>query len=116
MDQATVQTISALLDEMAARFGATGAHLWEELVRYQVVTAQGMLVLNGFLVVVGVAFGIASLYAWQRDEHFSDTAIAMCGVSVFTLLMSVIMFSDAGIAALATLAAPEAATLKALIP
>ena len=120
MDTTTVQAVSAMLDEFAARFGATGAHLWGELVRYTVVGA----VADVFTSVIALA-ALAALTVWFcRLENARDASerwdppgwgfgAILCGIGV--IISGVTVLGCVGNLARA-MVAPEAATLKALLP
>ena len=115
MDTTTVQTVSAVLDEFAVRFGATGAHLWEEMVRYQVASAIADVIV--FPMITAIAFGV---FSWARkkagEEDYAEGWVVL-SVSVGVISGVLAIISTVAIAALIpTLVAPEAATLKSLIP
>ena len=109
------EELSAVLDELGRRFGATGAELWAELVRYEVVGA--LAVAGGFLV---AAAGL-TIFAWRLWEkhrnggNYNDwdvpagIATAFAGFAWIGVVISV-----AG--AIVTLAAPQAAVIRGLLP
>ena len=105
------QEIGQILDEFATRFGATGAELWAELVRYEVAGA-----------VMDVIWPLAVLIAAYAVFRYRKIAINSDVQEVSAVVGSVGMV--VGFAAIlfgvfslvTTLAAPQAATLKGLLP
>lgn len=102
-----LQTVSGLLDELGTRFGATGAHLWEQLVRYEVVQAvagtvavAGAWGVAGVLLVVGVKKDI--------EELFIPAGIAFAILSLIGVLSLPW--------AIGAMLVPEASVLNGLLP
>ena len=106
-DSTVVQTVAGILDELGARFGSTGAHLWEQLVRYTVVEASvgAGIVVVAFFVAAGV-FVVGA--AKENDDIKFGGLLAMvsCGVAAAIVLSW----------AIPTILAPEAAVLMDLLP
>ena len=112
------QGVGEVLDQLGTRFGATGAHLWEQLVRYQyteALTGVGVIV---FLWVLLICVAVATrgkdlmteetypeLTTWGMVRN--GTWIALAVVVVVTIISTVNLVP--------TLLAPEAATLRSLI-
>lgn len=103
------QEISAILDELSARFGATGAELWSEMVRY--------------VVTVNIAWGIiaiAALYPVVRwflrvyDESPDKDIVGIVGGGGLALFL--IFAGVAIVTAIATLVSPQAATIQWILP
>jgi hypothetical protein len=112
------QEIAAILDELAARFGTTGARLWEQLVRYEVATSVAET-----LIVTLAAITLLLISKWcakkakQDEEYFNEEGWKVIGV--LSLVVGIIVAACALGAisyAVGALIAPEAATLRGLIP
>lgn len=110
--------ISQILDEIAARFGTTGARLWEQLVRYEVATAVAEAII---MPLICLAAFKAAQYLFKQaedaDEYDTKPFLQVVGsvfsaVFAITLVMSLVSF----IYVAGALVAPEAATLKSLLP
>jgi ABC-type cobalamin transport system permease subunit len=112
------EQLSAVLDELAARFGATGAELWRELVRYEIATAATTPVVLAF-VAIGVTVGAKK--AWEmyhaakaRGSHFADSfgawiITAFAGLAWAGCVASLAYF-------VVVLSAPQAAVIRGLLP
>ena len=102
-----LQTVSSILDELGTRFGSTGAHLWEQLVRSELATAWTIIVmLSGAWVISGLVL------LWGLKENEEDLmGIGGTGFCIISLA-SLFIFPWA----ISALIAPEAAVLKGLLP
>ena len=110
------QNIGEILDALAARFGTTGIHLWEVLVRQQYIEAIWGLM---FMAITGV-FG----FIWMNWlKRRGDTAAADEGIELFGMIVGGIIlfiFVIASVVELLTVVPgffnPEFYALKELLP
>ena len=98
------QEIAAILDDFAARFGTTGARLWEQLVLREV--AMALAVPASFLVMALLFLGVRTRIK-DKDGR---------GVLVVATVIASVLFIAFTATAVVTLAAPEAAVIKGLLP
>lgn len=115
------EQLEQALDVLAERFGSTGAHLWEQLVRHHVAD----VVADASMAVVFLAF--SSLWAWLCWRDFRDNRQA-CFKSDIRLgdagLLLGVVFVAMGLLASAmgvsdmipVLVAPEGSLLVDLLP
>lgn len=89
-------TVSKILDELAKRFGSTGAHLWEVLVRQAFDSSLINLLVGGgaslFLI------GLSGLLFWvgNQESHNCDTdgfyacggVAGLLGVFILAVILS----------------------------
>jgi hypothetical protein len=101
------QEIANVLDELAARFGATGAHLWEALVRYELAVAMTAASVTLILTIVFFV-----LLRWARPR-FDDELVVLVVSSVGIALMISFIVT---LYHIPTMIAPEAAVLRGLLP
>ena len=108
----TVATeIQEVLDVLAARFGATGEHLWSVLVRQQLI--EGWMIFGSLLVAlvaVSVTIPLANNQGWDKDGPGWDVVAAICGL---WFIVSFVVFGTTGIPHLLN---PEFYALKILLP
>lgn len=111
MNQEMSQQVEAVLDQLGARFGATGAELWSEVVRYTLV-----LNVASALVCVGLsaAFVWGLRLAWNRAGRFDREAVGIFGGIIGLCL--IVFTAIAVVTAVATVASPQAAAIRSLIP
>ena len=111
------ENISTVLDELALRFGATGAHLWGELVRYEVLDATVGLASLLFLLVLAVVGAMVvfrySPPALRGDRDVLDALKIVSVAAISALLFILVLW---GPTAVVTILAPEAAVLRGLLP
>jgi hypothetical protein len=101
------QEIANVLDELAARFGATGAHLWEELVRYELAVAATSA---GATLVLTIVFFALLRWAWPRlDDENVVFVVASVGIVLTISFIATLCY-------IPTMIAPEAAVLRGLLP
>lgn len=109
-----VENISQILDELAVRFGATGAHLWEELVRYHVTMAvaeSAVCVVTAGVCIAALGYCKRKSDCWEFGGDGFAAAACLLGIGAFIfVVVSVATFPHA----LGAIVAPEAATLKSL--
>ena len=108
------QEIGQILDEFATRFGATGAELWAELVRYEVYSAVADAVISPMMLVLG---GVTLWWGLKKYEETSADGwgVAIIGGGIAFVIGIICTFVSAW-TLFVTLAAPQAATLKGLLP
>lgn len=108
-----VQTISEIFDALSLRFGATGTHLWEEMIRYKFYSALIPIIITGIALVVSAIF-MKKMFVLYREDRFKYDGHAFVSALVFVMLVIVFMFtvSISGPVVLA----PEAAVIQSLIP
>ncbi len=98
--------LSLVLDQLALRFGETGAHLWQALVAYEKIQGAMGLVVGGFAVVVSVVL----LKAAKAANSSDDTAYLMIVAGAVAILA--LIFTAAF---LPIYLVPEAVVLKNLL-
>ena len=108
------QEIGQILDEFATRFGATGAELWAELVRYQVVGSVMQVVLCAIAALVA---WLVSMHGWRKYKETHDDVYGFptCIGATIAISTTIATFVNSWHLAV-TLAAPQAATLRELLP
>jgi len=99
--------LAGVLDELAARFGSTGAALWESLVRHEIATAW--FAVSAVVVMVFVA-ALLVVVGYAKDEE--DAVFGGFVVGIIALVVGLV----AGSYAIPALVAPEAAVIKGLLP
>lgn len=110
------QQVSAILDELAKRFGATAEHLWAVVVRQQVV--EGVLYaffgLLGTVVVTALIVWAVKVARreWTDDDAMSIGLMAMMGMFPLTALAGTIALLISGIL---RITAPEYYALQAIL-
>lgn len=118
MDTTIVKTFAGVLDELSSRFGATGVHLWQEMVRYQIATVIADTVT---FIIMALITAVLARWLWKRraEEAVRDTRenymIFMVICAACTVVFVILTLVSLNLMAV-TLAAPEAATLKSLMP
>lgn len=108
------QEIGQVLDELSARFGTVGVELWAELVRYEIANVIASAVLCPLAAAISIIvcrWGFKK-YA-ETDEEVYGGAILLGGI--IALVLTVLTFVSLWDLTV-TLAAPQAATLKGLLP
>jgi hypothetical protein len=109
------EEVAKILDELAARFGAPGAELWAELVRYQVWTATLNAVV---LIMFASTFAGAAwkAFRWARADHDYDSELKYFVACILALVAMFLcgIAADVSVDAVATLLSPQAATIRAL--
>lgn len=106
-----VQSITALLDELGSRFGATGEYLWGELVRYHGVTT---------VTVTLIAFGGCAVFAWlavasrKRIKAHNDWEILMI-LAAAAVGVAMVVGAASLLDVVGFIASPDASTLHALL-
>ena len=108
------QEIGQILDEFATRFGATGAELWAELVRYEVYGAVADAVISPIVLALGGVTLWWGLKKFEESNH-EGLIVAIVGGVIATIIGVVATLASVWIL-FVTLAAPQAATLKGLLP
>lgn len=117
-----VQGITQVLDELGARFGATGSHLWEQLVTYQMWEALTVIWLMGIgtvIILICLPIGAKLLHSrWDEGEiGFNGMAgVALLIISCMGLIVVATTALTQGPELMATIKAPEAAVLRSLLP
>lgn len=107
------QTVSAILDELGARFGETGVHLWQALVQHEFMT--GLSIVIGLSITLGLLFcftfgGLihASLIREHKDaDDIFGWGFATAAIGLIILICLTIN--------LPSLLAPEGAVLRSLL-
>ena len=112
------QEIGQILDEFATRFGATGAELWAELVRYEVTSAIVSMIIAPVTLLVAF-YAMRKLWTMsQRSDEVFDNELWVIGsvASGIVCIVFVVVTLVSAFDLVVTLAAPQAATLKGLLP
>jgi len=117
-----IQSVSQVLDELGIRFGATGAHLWGELVRWEFWHALGVLGVGFIPLLVGLPVCLWCFHQEHKcgieggssttQENYTVGIIVSGIVTIVGLAIIIVSFAGT----LAALMAPEAAALKSLLP
>lgn len=114
---AVASTVGAVLDELAVRFGATGAGLWESLVRYEAVQAVVTIWAFGILGAVGLVLLVVGGYIgittknYEREQLFGGVAVVGCVILFTVFIMGTVILPDA----FTTMQVPEGAVLRDLL-
>ena len=85
------ENVGQVLDVLAARFGTTGAYLWEVLIRQVYVD---FAITSAVCLIFTVL--CYSSYRWQKGKDWSEPTpptLALCG-SVIALIFSLIFWLD----------------------
>lgn len=98
--------IKQILDELSARFGATGSELWVELVKYQV--AGAWFDFGAFALILAVGLLILA-WAWAKADDYDTEPYAIVGVCI-SIVGGVGVPAAAGYL-VRTLASPQAAVI-----
>ena len=111
------QEIGQILDEFATRFGATGAELWAELVRYEVASVIASAIISP-IVLLTAFYTMRKLWSIADSDMVNDDEPWRVGsvVSGIVCVVFVIVTLVSAFDLITTLAAPQAATLKGLLP
>ncbi len=95
--------VGAMLDELALRFGATGVHLWEQLVFHRTLSASAGIAFGTLLVVVSL-WGVRFSYD-KRDWEPGVILACTCA-----LIGAIVCFAN-----VPGLLAPEGSALLRLL-
>ena len=95
--------VGLLLDELALRFGATGAHLWEQLVFHRMVDASAGMAFGMLLALVSL-WGVR--FSCNKNGWEPGVALGCFGI----FIGAIVVFSN-----LPALFAPEASALLRLL-
>ena len=111
------QEIGQILDEFATRFGASGAELWAELVRYEVASVIASAIISS-IVLLTAFYTMRKLWAHSQSDEVSDEEPWVIGSVVAGIVCIIFMVITlvSSFDLVVTLAAPQAATLKGLLP
>lgn len=111
--QTTVSTVSQIFDALSARFGATGLHLWEAMVRYEFYSAAFSIGVVVFLSVVMffVTKKVWELYSENQYDYEGAVIAATFGAVVMAVALMICLSTMGPI-----LLSPEAAVIYKLIP
>ena len=129
------QALLDRLDALAAKLGTTIDHLWPALYRFEAVQAASTLVLIGtvgFLAAAALIFAVACLlrgnrieaanralpFGQRQDDPGAPHFVAAIVCFIATVLLTVGFLGSAvgsGVKAAASLAAPEAAAVRAIL-
>lgn len=99
------EQIAGILDELAARFGATGAELWNQLVAYEVAVAWYAIFAPLVIILGGAVLWRVGIVRDEENLFFPGALLTMIGAIALLISWSY---------AIPALAAPQAAALKAL--
>ena len=110
------QNINEILDALAARFGTTGVHLWEVLVRQQII--EGVYAI-GWLIGAGIFsylyYKLLKYFHSQDGTYWDDWQVGTsCGLGV--ILGIIIIVAIAMTYDMLGLINPEFYALKVLLP
>lgn len=108
-----VQTMDAVLDALGKRFGATGAHLWQVMIRQVYVNAIEAGVC--LLVLVPLAtYCVVRLRRSVADDKYHDVDMFWAIASIATVVLSIATVCFAA-DALSALANPEYGAIHLLL-
>ncbi len=102
------------LDALAEKLGATGAHLWDAAVRYQVGCAWGAII--GAVVSVAVLSGYVRWIMASKDRRYevADGHVGY-GMVLLTLAIAAFIACVNAVCVVPTFISPEGAALKSLL-
>lgn len=110
------QTIGQTLDILSARFGATGAHLWQVMCSYEYGKAVGAFTTAIFAVIIFIFF---AWFTWrydfvddQREPTVTGFIHIICWVGAVASIATVLTMMSGWIA---TIISPEGAVLHMLM-
>ncbi len=116
------EQIQEVLDVLAARFGATGEHLWEVLVRQQVVEGWAAIIAPTCLFWVGAIFALYTLWHYRGEDEDAERHPDSCPGG-WSAMAALVCFAFAvfgifviGITGVLQLINPEFYALKELLP
>ena len=84
-----VHTISQVLDELGRRFGATGAHLWQVMVKQVYVEAMQSSLTSLILLITSICFFLFARKIWKDEDADDDKKI---GFGIVTAILGIITF------------------------
>lgn len=114
--------IQEVLDVFAVRFGATGEHLWEVLVRQQVVEGWVSIIAPASLFIVGAIFALYTTWHYWGEDADAERHPVSCpggwsGIAAVTCFaLAVLVMLTFGILGILKLINPEFYALKELLP
>ena len=114
---AVARHVGGVLDALAERFGATGAHLWELMIRAKII--EGWLNLLGAVACAVVIYGCRRFYLRHTTKHAEDPyydatvfAFPLGIVSAIAAIVGTVAF----FCGLFLLLNPEYAAIRSLVP
>lgn len=106
------QNITEILDALSARFGTTGAHLWEVLVRQQILEAASYVFAIALFLTIGGPLLRAELRSENPwDEPFPYGLPALVCLAIAAVMTCVFIFEG-----IPSIINPEFYALKELLP